>query len=75
MTATGPLYRRPDGIFVVPINMLKEKIATSRSFRGSAEHLQHDGEEHECAQNAAEACGEENHEGVQHAVSEPSLEG
>lgn len=23
LTATGPLYRRPDGIFVVPINMLK----------------------------------------------------
>ena len=23
LTATGPLYRRPDGVFVVPINMLK----------------------------------------------------
>lgn len=23
LTATGPLYRRPDGIFVVPINMLR----------------------------------------------------
>ena len=53
----------------------EEKIATFRSFRGSAEHLQHDGEEHECAQDAAEAGGEEDEEGVEYAVAEPALEG
>lgn len=40
----------------------------------SVEDLEHDGEENECPQNAADAGCEENQESVKDSVSEPALE-